>query len=139
MSFKRFALLTLLVTCVLATSTVLLAQTTVGQGSIQGTVTDPSGAVVGGAKVTITHRATAQVITQTTTSSGTYNSGGLIPGDYVLRVEAKGFRTSERPFAVEVGVTSSGNIKLEVGEASQVVEVQASSIQVNTEQSTVQG
>jgi len=139
MSFKRLLMFTLLVTCVLATSTVLLAQTTVSQGSIQGTVTDPSGAVVGGAKITITHKATGQVITTTSTNSGTYNSGGLIPGDYVLRIEAKGFRTSERAFAVQVGVTSSGNTKLEVGEASQVVEVQASSIQVNTEQSTVQG
>jgi len=139
MSFKRLLMFTLLVTCVLAASTVLLAQTTVSQGSIQGTITDPSGAVVGGAKITITHKETGQVSTTTSTNSGTFNSGGLIPGDYVLRVEAKGFRTSERAYAVQVGVTSSGNIKLEVGEASQVVEVQASSIQVNTEQSTVQG
>jgi len=139
MTFRRLALFTLLVTCVLAASTVLLAQTTVSQGSIQGTITDPSGAVVGGAKITITHKATAQVISTTSTSSGTYNSGGLIPGDYVLRAEAKGFRTAEQGFVVQVGVTSSGNIKLEVGEASQVVEVQANTIQVNTEQSTVQG
>ncbi len=94
MTFRRLALFTLLVTCVLAASTVLLAQTTVSQGSIQGTITDPSGAVVGGAKITITHKATGQVISTTSTSSGTYNSGGLIPGDYVLRVEAKGFRTA---------------------------------------------
>src|SRR5271154_1689824 len=136
MSFRRLALFTLLVTCVLAASTVLLAQTTVSQGSIQGTITDPSGAVVGGAKITITHKNTGQVSTTTSTNSGTYNSGGLIPGDYVLRVEAKGFRTSEQSFAVQVGVTSSGSIKLELGETIQVVEVQASSIQVNTEQST---
>ncbi|MGB7583973.1 MAG: carboxypeptidase regulatory-like domain-containing protein [Terriglobales bacterium] len=139
MSFKRLALFTLLVTCVLAASTVLLAQTTVSQGSIQGTITDPSGAVIGGAKITITHKETGQVITTNSTNSGTFNSGGLIPGDYVLRVEAKGFRTAEKNYAVQVGVTSSGNIKLEVGEASQVVEVQANTIQVNTEQSTVQG
>jgi Carboxypeptidase regulatory-like domain len=139
MSFKRLAMFTLLVTCVLAASNMLLAQTTVSQGSIQGTVTDPSGAVVGGAKITITHKATGQVISTSSTNSGTYNSGGLIPGDYTLRVEAKGFRTAQQAFAVQVGVTSSGNIKLEVGDTSQVVEVQASSIQVNTEQSTVQG
>jgi hypothetical protein len=139
MSFRRIAMFTLLVTCVLAASTLLLAQTTVSQGSIQGTITDPSGAVVGGAKISITHKETGQVITTTSTNSGTFNSGGLIPGDYVLRVEAKGFRTAERAYAVQVAVTSSGNIKLEVGEASQVVEVQASTIQVNTEQSTVQG
>ena len=45
------------------------AQTTVATGSIQGSVTDPSGAVVVGAKVTITNKATGQVITVTTTSS----------------------------------------------------------------------
>src|SRR5580658_5978696 len=129
MSFKRLATFTLLVTCMLAASTMLLAQTTVSQGSIQGTISDPSGAVVGGAKITITHKDTGQVITTTSTSAGTFNSGGLIPGDYTLRVEAKGFRTSELVLAFQVGVTSSVIIKLEVVEASQVVEVQASSIQ----------
>ena len=134
MCFRRLFLCLLVLSAVLLTRPLLVAQTTVSQGSIQGTVTDSSGAVVGGATITITHKGTGQVITTTSTNSGTFNSGGLIPGDYVLRVEAKGFRTAERAFAVQVGVTSSGNMKLEVGEASQVVEVQASSIQVNTEQ-----
>jgi len=139
MSLKRLFLVALVFAVVLVMGTAVMAQTTVSQGSIQGTVTDPSGAVVGGATITITHKSTGQVITTTSTNSGTFNSGGLIPGDYVLRVEAKGFRTAQQAFAVQVGVTSSGSIKLELGEASQVVEVQASSIQVNTEQSTVQG
>jgi len=139
MSLKRLFLVALVFAVVLIMGTSVIAQTTVSQGSIQGTVTDPSGAVVGGAKITITHKATGQVITTSSTNSGTFNSGGLIPGDYVLRVEAKGFRTAQQAFAVQVGVTSSGSIKLELGETSQVVEVQASSIQVNTEQSTVQG
>ena len=117
----------------------LLAQTTVSQGSIQGTITDPSGAVVSGARVTITNKATGQVVTQTTSSSGTYNSGALLPGDYTLKVEAKGFKTSEKPVTVQVAVTASGNVRLELGQESQMVEVQASSIQVNTEQATVQG
>jgi hypothetical protein len=139
MSLKRLFVVALVFAVVLMLGTSVIAQTTVSQGSIQGTVTDPSGAVVGGAKITITHKETGQVITTTSTNSGTFNSGGLIPGDYVLRVEAKGFRTAQQAFAVQVGVTSSGSIKLELGETSQVVEVQASSIQVNTEQSTVQG
>jgi hypothetical protein len=56
-----------------------------------------------------------------------------------VRVEAKGFRSVELPVTLQVSVTSPGNVKLEVGEASQVVEVQASTVQVNTEQTTVQG
>jgi hypothetical protein len=139
MSLRRVLSVALVFAVMLIMGTSAIAQTTVSQGSIQGTVTDPSGAVVGGAKITITHKATGQVITTTSTNSGTFNSGGLIPGDYVLRIEAKGFRTAQQAYAVQVGITSSGNIKLEVGDTSQVVEVQASSIQVNTEQSTVQG
>jgi hypothetical protein len=139
MNYARVVLLMLVIVCVLSVSWTAFAQTTVSQGSIQGTISDPSGAVVGGATISITHQATGQIITTTSTGSGTYNSGGLIPGDYRVRVEAKGFRTAEGAFTVQVGVTASGNIKLEVGEASQVVEVQATSVQVNTEQATVQG
>jgi len=135
--FTVLALITL--SALLLTSVAGLAQTTVAQGSIQGTVTDPTGAVVGGAKITITHKATGQVSTTTSSSSGTYSSGGLIPGDYVLRVEAKGFKTTQLPVVVQVTVTSSGNVKLEVGQESTVVEVQGSAVTVNTEQATVQG
>ena len=124
---------------VLACSALMLAQTTISTGSIQGVVTDPTGAVVSGAKISINNKATGRVITSTTTSAGTYGSGALIPGDYTLRVEAQGFSTSELAVIVQVGVTSTGNIKLHVGQAAQVVEVQSSEVTVNTEQATVQG
>ena len=115
------------------------AQTTVATGSIQGSVTDPSGAVVVGAKVTITHKATGQVITVATTSSGAYASGALTPGDYSVHVEGQGFKTLDATIPVQVGVTASGNFKLQLGDASQIVEVQGSELQVNTEQASVQG
>jgi len=117
----------------------VLAQTTVGTGSIQGTVTDPSGAVVSGAKVTITIKATGSVISTTTNSAGAYSSGALVPGNYVVRVEARGFKTTQLPLTVLVSNTANGNVKLEVGQTSETVEVQASAVQVNTEQATVQG
>src|ERR1700726_354353 len=101
----RFALLALIALSLLLVSTVSFAQTTVAQGSIQGSITDPSGAVVPGAKITITNTATGQVGNTTSSSSGTYNSGGLIPGDYVVRVEAQGFKTSQLPMVVQVAVT----------------------------------
>jgi len=117
----------------------LSAQTTASTGSIQGTVIDPSGAVVGGAKVTINNKSNGRLITVTTTSSGAYTSGALTPGDYTIRVEAPGFRTTEIPVTVQVGVTASGNAKLQVGQANQLVEVQGSAVAVNTEQATIQG
>ena len=81
----------------LLVSTLTLAQSTVGTGSVQGTVTDQSGAVVANARVTITNKATAGAIHLTASSAGSYSSGPIQPGDYVVRAEAKGFKTEEDP------------------------------------------
>jgi len=135
---RRFCLPVLVMTAI-SFSPVAIAQTTISTGSIQGTITDPSGATLGGAKVTITNKGTGQVISVTTTSAGAYASGALIPGDYSVRVSAQGFKTSEVPVTVQVNTTSSGNVKLQVGQQSEVIEVQASQVEVNTEQATVQG
>ena len=135
----RLSLALLAILLVLSFSTTLSAQTTVARGSIQGTITDPTGATVQDAKITITHKATGQMLTTLSSSSGAYNSGGLTPGDYVVRVEAKGFKTTTFPIVVQVTVTSSGNVRLEVGQENQVIEVTGSEVIVNTEQSTVQG
>src|SRR6201988_1865383 len=124
---------------VLVTSATMFAQTTISTGSIQGTVTDASGAVVPGAKVSIRNNATNQVIETITTSAGNYASGALIPGQYTVRIEVKGFRTVELTVVVQVNTTSSASAKLSVGESTQIVEVQGSALAVNTEQATVQG
>ena len=135
----RTSLLVLLAILILLLPLGASAQTTVSTGSIVGTVTDPQGAVVSGAKVTITNRATRQAIDTATTSAGAYASGALTPGDYVVRVEAKGFKSTEIQITVQVNTTTTGNAALAVGESSQVIEVQASDIAVNTEQAIVQG
>jgi len=136
----RFALLALIAVLALLLSSVPgFAQTGVSTGSIQGTVTDPTNAVVSGAKVTVTNKATGQTISTTTSSAGSYTSGSLVPGEYVIRVEGKGFKTTTLPVVVQVSETASGNVKLEVGQESQIVEVQGSAVSVNTEQATVQG
>ena len=124
---------------VLLCSLPLIAQTTISTGSIQGVVTDPSGAVVSDAKISISNKATGRVITSKSTSAGAYTSGALTPGDYTLRVEAQGFKTSEIGVTVQVGVTSPGNVTLQLGQATQVVEVQGTEVTVNTQQATVQG
>lgn len=135
----RFTLSLLTIAILFASSIFVQAQTTVSTGTILGTVIDPSGAVVGGARITITNKATGQVITTSTTSAGTYASGALTPGEYVVRVEAKGFRTSELLLTVQVSAVAPGNVTLEVGRESEVVEVQSTALRVSTEQATVQG
>jgi hypothetical protein len=104
-----------------------------------GTVTDPSGAVVSGAKVTITNTATGQIIDQTTNASGAFNSGAVSPGSYRIAVSNKGFSTTSTTVNVQVGNTATANMKVQVGQESQTIEVQAATLAVNTEQATVQG
>src|SRR6202050_5143679 len=117
----------------------LFAQSTVATGSIQGALTDPSGAVVAGAKITITNKDTGQLLHVTTSSAGTYNSGALVPGEYSVRAEAVGFKTVEEVVVVKVGEISAVSFALTVGEASTVVEVAEQAVAVNTEQPSVQG
>jgi hypothetical protein len=117
----------------------LFGQATVGTGSIVGTVTDPSSAVVAGAKVSILNMATSQTIELTTNSAGAYNSGPLAPGSYKVTVAQKGFSTVSTTTNVQVGNTATVNAKMTLGQESTTIEVQAASVAVNTEQATVQG
>ena len=115
------------------------SQSSISSGSIIGTVTDETGAIVPGAKVSIIDKATGHQMGLTTNSSGLYNSGPLTPGEYTVRVEASGFAATVTSLTVEVNNTSNGNVTLHVGATTTTVEVQATGVQVNTEQATVQG
>jgi hypothetical protein len=132
-------ILLVLATTFLLSPVLLTAQTTVATGSIVGTVTDPSGAVLPGARVTVTNMDTGQAIGLTTNSAGVYNSGALAPGQYKVQVGAKGFSILSQLVNVLVGNTATANAKLQLGQENQVIEVQASTVAVNTEQAEVQG
>jgi hypothetical protein len=112
---------------------------TVGTGTIVGTLTDPSGLVISGAKVTIANTATGQIVELATNSSGTFNSGALIPGDYKVQVSMKGFSPSEAAVTMLVGNTATVNLSLQIGPETQAIQVYGTEIRVNTEQPTVQG
>jgi hypothetical protein len=104
-----------------------------GLSGINGTVTDPSGAVVPGAKVTATNDATS-VSTHTVTGSvGTYSFTDLIPGTYTVRVEKDGFATGLlRDVHVDVSRITSADVALTTGVANQTVEVIAEQISLET-------
>ncbi len=133
--------------CVIAALATLLlllpytlnAQSTISTGNINGTVTDPSGAAVSGAKVAITRTDTGVTTNVTTNSSGFYNSGSITAGNYTVRVTAKGFSRSETGVQVQIGNNSAVNFKLQVGAESTTVTVEAAAVGVNTEQTSVQG
>src|ERR1700728_1284146 len=115
------------------------SQATVGTGSIQGTVTDPQGAAVAGAKVTVTNKGTGNSKDLVTSDAGTYASGALTAGTYEVRIEAANFRTFITTYEVRIGIVSGGDVKLELGAASSVVEVTSEAVSVQTEQASVSG
>src|SRR5947199_5218510 len=102
---------------VFASACVLFAQ--VDRGNIQGTATDPSGAVVTGAVVRIVSQATNVAQSTVTGPSGTYAFFALPIGMYNLSVEAKGFRRSDvTGIKVEVNQQAKVDVSLQVGEVS---------------------
>lgn len=104
----------------------LHAQTTIDTGSVVGTVSEPTSAVISGAEVAITNVATGQVISLTTNASGAFNSGALVPGNYKTQISAKGFSTVAVALTVLVGNTATMNVTLQVGPQKTVIQVQDS-------------
>lgn len=108
--------------------------------SIEGIVTDRSGAVIANAEITIVNNAT-QVSRQTVASGeGFYRIINLGPGLYTVAVAKAGFRTNEqRNVALETSETVRVNVTLDVGSASEKVTVEAEVPQVETEQGRISG
>ena len=105
-------------------TTLVAAQETTG--GLQGTVTDPSGAVISGADVTVTSPALLGEKSLTTGASGYYRFANLPPGTYTITASATGFQTVKREnVTIEVGHLPTLNIGLRVGSSSTVVEVSA--------------
>ena len=95
-------------------------------GNVRGTVKDPNGAIVPGAKVTITNKTTNQSQTVQSSSEGTFEFNNLLPGDYTISIEATSFKTlTLNEVRVEVSQTTDVPAQLTVGLASETVEVSA--------------
>ena len=90
-TFIALSLVITTITSVTAFFPAHLHAQTAGDGALQGTVTDASGAVIGNAKVEARNQATGNVTTRTTTSDGLYTISPIIPGKYNVTVTAQGF------------------------------------------------
>jgi Carboxypeptidase regulatory-like domain len=111
------------------------------QGVITGTVTDPSGAAVPGATVTLLNSGTGATQTTTTGSDGVYRFSLVPPGSYVIDVKSTSFREVRTSgIVVEASQTVPFNVRLEIGSSSQVIEVveQAALVQTATSDLAVQ-
>jgi Carboxypeptidase regulatory-like domain len=106
-------------------------------GSIVGTVVDSSSAGVLNAKVTITDLDRSVSFTTTTNESGFFTQRFLIVGRYQVRVEADGFSASVRDVNVSVDQETTVDVKLQVGQVSETVEVTGGAPLLKTERSDV--
>lgn len=108
--------------------------------SIQGLVTDASGAVVPDAKVTVLNVATGVNRATSTSSAGLYRVLDLGPGEYRVSVSKEGFSTAETA-TIALGASESGraDVTLTVGSVGEKVTVEANVVQVETEQGRVSG
>ena len=113
------------IACAIATALILcasvFAQTRIG--TVQGTVKDPNGAVVPGARVTITQGVTGYNQVAQTNSDGTFKLVNIPFNTYKIRVEVQGFQTEEKSIDLESTIPLSADFALTVGAASEVVTV----------------
>jgi len=124
-----FAPMVVLCAVLLCLSALLNGQAVTG---INGTITDRTGALVPNARVTATNAATNVASSAVTSSEGTFNVIGLIPGRYSVTVDAPSFKKAQLEAVIEVARMTTINVEMEVGATSETVEVQASAVSLDT-------
>jgi len=132
-----FAWMMLIVFFLLMNPPTMPAQTA-GEGTITGTVTDSTGAVVAGAKVTATNAATNIATTRTTSSAGSYTIAPVPPGIYSVQVVGKGFKALRQDnLSVDALGTLNFNPTLTIGEATETVIVTSAPPVLDTTNATL--
>jgi hypothetical protein len=136
---KRVVLLVLVLTFAIAIVPVAAAAQSATSGAVSGVVSDPTGAVVPNATVTLTNQGTNISQTATTDSAGRYSFPSVDPGTYSVRFSGKGFHTTVvNSLQVVVAKSNTVDVKLELGQVSETVEVSASGMaELQTQDATV--
>src|SRR5712672_22500 len=132
LAVNQFSLSRALLLCLLVLG---ISSQAFGQNAtVVGTVTDPSGAAVANATITITRTETGQVFHLVSNGDGQYVAPDLPIGHYNIKVEATGFKTAEQKGVVlQVGDRTRLDFQLPVGGASETVTVEANDVRVQTD------
>src|SRR5580693_7930371 len=123
MNLKRWVLLSVALLMVVASSALQLRAQTQTTGEITGSVTDPSGAAVPNAKVTLTDNAKGSTQSTETNKDGVYRFQLLNPSSYTVSVTSSGFEETKRTLTVALGQVTTGDLQLTIGSASETVNV----------------
>src|SRR5665213_3362741 len=109
-----------------------------GTASVLGTVTDPSGAVIPNANITITNQDNGFIRTTVSNGTGNYSARELPNGNYSVKAEVGGFKTFEQKnIALNVGAVVRVDVPLQVGAVGQTVSVEADALQVQADTNDV--
>ena len=109
-------LLCLFLTCTASAQTIVT-------GGFSGTITDPTGAIVPEATLTLTNSSTGESFVSTSTATGGYAFSLLKPGDYALVIKKDGFKTTSRKVSVLLGQNLTINVAMELGASTTTIEV----------------
>src|SRR5687768_11155638 len=90
-------------------------------GGVSGTISDPQGASISGASVTVTNLAQNVTTTAKTNDSGFYEVTHLIPGTYQVKIEQQGYKTAVQEVIVKADVVANTDVRLEVGALAETV------------------
>ena len=103
-------------------------------GTILGTITDSTGAVLPGVDITVTNTGTGSAYKTATTSAGDFNAPSLSPGDYTVSATAPGFQKSiTKPFVLTVDQKLRIDLALKPGQVTETMEVTAQSVELDTD------
>jgi len=136
---KAFRFLPFVLVLCLCLGFSLPSRAQVAGGSLSGTITDPQGAAVVGAKISAKNAATGVTSETTTNSSGAYSLVNLLPANYDLSATAPGFRTAVSKVTITVGSQQTMNFPLVVGEVAQTVEVTGAAPVIELSNATISG
>ena len=123
-------LLCLFLTCTASAQTIVT-------GGLSGTITDPTGAIVPEATLTLTNSSTGESFVSTSTTTGGYVFSLLKPGDYVLVVKKDGFKTTSQKVSVLLGQNLTINIAMELGASTTTIEVTGEGALLQTENANI--
>ena len=133
----RFCTMFLILAILVAGQTTWVFAQSLTSGDLAGTVTDPSGALVPNASVTVKSNESGSTQTHSTNAQGYYRFSLLGPGAYTISVSASGFQSIQQQATVTVGQAATANIQLALGTASQTVEVSAGAEAVQSENAEI--
>lgn len=116
--------------CILSTASLAFSQ--IATTSLRGTITDPSGALVPGATVTITNQSRGTVLTTTANAAGLYEFPQIVPAKYTIKVTASGFGDQSKEAELLVNQPATVNFTLSVQASTVTVDVSGSAQTLNT-------